>query len=46
MHVENEIDQIRLMINQRFMDLINLIEKEKNTLLNKLEEYVQLNSSK
>ncbi|CAF0795297.1 unnamed protein product [Rotaria sordida] len=44
-NIENEIDRIRLLINQRSMDLVNLIEHEKNNLLNKIEEYIQLNSS-
>ncbi|CAF3353765.1 unnamed protein product [Rotaria sp. Silwood1] len=44
-NVENEIDRIRLLINQRYMDLVNLLEQEKNNLLNKIEEYIQLNLS-
>ncbi|CAF3916501.1 unnamed protein product [Rotaria sp. Silwood2] len=42
-NIENEVDRIRLLINQRSMDLVNLIEHEKNNLLNKIEEYMQLN---
>jgi hypothetical protein len=45
-NVENEIDQVRFMIDQRRMDLVHLIENEKNNLINKLEEYIQLNLSK
>ena len=42
-NVENEIDRIRLMIDQRHMDLVQLIENEKTNLLNKIEQYLQLN---
>ncbi|CAF1354676.1 unnamed protein product [Adineta steineri] len=44
-NVENEIDQVRLRINKRRMDLVHLIENEKNNLLNKIEEYIQFNLS-
>jgi membrane-anchored protein YejM (alkaline phosphatase superfamily) len=45
-NVESEIDRIRLIIEQRYMNLIQLIDNEKNNLLNKIEEHVQLNLSK
>jgi len=45
-NVENEIDRIRLLIDQRYMNLVQLIENEKNNLLNKLEEYLQFNLTK
>jgi hypothetical protein len=45
-NVENEIDRIRLLIDQRYMNLVQLIENEKNNLLNKLEEYLQFNLAK
>ncbi len=45
-NVENEIDRIRLLIDQRYINFVQLIENEKNNLLNKLEEYLQLNLSK
>jgi len=45
-NIENEIDRIRLTIEQRYMNLIQLIENEKNNLLNQIEEHLQLNVSK
>jgi hypothetical protein len=45
-NIENEIDRIRLTIEQRYMNLIQLIENEKNDLLNEIEEHLQLNVSK
>jgi hypothetical protein len=44
--VETEIDRIRSIIDQRHRDLVQLIENEKNQLLNKIEEYIQSNLSK
>ncbi|CAF5200546.1 unnamed protein product, partial [Rotaria magnacalcarata] len=44
-NVENEMDRIRLLVNQRYTDLVNLIENEKNNVLNNIEENIQLNSS-
>ncbi|CAF1904121.1 unnamed protein product [Rotaria magnacalcarata] len=41
----NEMDRIRLLVNQRYTDLVNLIENEKNNVLNNIEENIQLNSS-
>ncbi|CAF1247371.1 unnamed protein product [Adineta ricciae] len=40
---ENEIDQIRTVIDQRRSDLIHLVENEKNNLLSKIDEYIQSN---
>jgi hypothetical protein len=44
--VENEIDRIRSIIDQRYRNLIQLIENEKNNLLLKIEEHLQVNLSK
>ena len=43
---ENEIDQIRTVIDQRRSDLIHLVENEKNNLLSKIDEYIQSNFAK
>jgi hypothetical protein len=45
-NVENEIDRIRLMIDQRHTNLVHLIENEKTNLLTKVEEHLRLNLSK
>jgi hypothetical protein len=44
--VDNEIDRIRLLIDQRYMNLVQLIEDEKNSLLNQIEDYLQFNLSR
>ncbi len=45
-NIENEIDRIRLTIEQRYTNLIQLIENEKKNLLNEIEEHIQLNVSR
>ena len=44
-NVNKEINRIRLLIDQRYMNLVQLIENEKNQLLNQIEEYLQWNLS-
>ncbi len=44
--MDNEIDRIRLLIDQRYMNLVQLIEDEKNSLLNQIEDYLQFNLSR
>ncbi len=44
--MDNEIDRIRLLIDQRYMNLVQLIEDEKNSLLNQIEDYLQFNVSR
>jgi len=38
--VENEIDQIRQRIEQKYLDIVQLIDNEKNGLLIKIEDYI------
>lgn len=45
-NITSEIDRTRLLIEQRYMTLIQLIENEKNSLINKIDEHLQANSSK
>ncbi len=44
--VENEIDRIRQMIEQRYLDFVQLIDSEKNILLIKIEDYIGSITSK
>ena len=44
-NVEQEIDRIRVAIDQRYINLIELIENEKKNLLNQIEEHFQMNLS-
>ncbi|CAF1164116.1 unnamed protein product [Adineta steineri] len=43
--VENEVDRIRQMIEQRYLDFVQLIDSEKNTLLIKIEDYIRSTTS-
>ena len=40
-NVEQEIDRIRVAIDQRYINLIQLIENEKKNFLNQIEEHFQ-----
>ena len=42
--VENEIDRIRQIIEQQYLDVVKLIDNEKNSLLIKLEEFIKPNN--
>ena len=44
-NMESEIDRVRVAIDQRYINLIELIEKEKKNLLNQIEEHFQMNLS-
>jgi hypothetical protein len=43
--IENETDRIRMMIEQRYLDFVQMIEHEKNTLLFNIEAYIRSLSS-
>jgi hypothetical protein len=44
--VENEIDRIRQIIEQQYVDFVQLVDQEKNSLLIKIEDYIQSITSK
>lgn len=44
-NVEQEIDRIRVAVDQRYINLIQLIEREKKNFLNQIEEHFQGNFS-
>ena len=39
--VEGEIDRIRQIIERQYFDFVQLVEQEKNSLLIKIEDYIQ-----
>ena len=43
--IENQIDQIRHMVEQRYLDFVRLIDTEKNTILIKIEDHIRSTTS-
>jgi hypothetical protein len=44
--VENEIDRIRQIIEQQYLDFVQLVDQEKSILLIKIEDYIRSITSK